>query len=142
MNGWDDLEEWVEKEAEDLVKRAKTKAGEVFLTSVTSPTNFNKKLPAGGMGGNTPVRTGNLIANTEVGVNRAPDGTNSNLDEDGMETYFKNITKIKTAGVWDKVYFVNATPYNIQAEFKGWFKTQPYRYWEKSYNDMVEAINK
>ena len=68
MNGWDNLEEWVEKEAEDLVKRAKTKAGEVFLTSVTSPTNFNKKLPAGGMGGNTPVRTGNLIANTEVGI--------------------------------------------------------------------------
>lgn len=142
MNGWDDLEEWVEQEAEDLVKRAKTKAGEVFLKNVTSPTSKQDDSPYFNSSGFTPVSTGNLLANTEVGINRAPDGLNAAEDDTGRETYFDGIMKLKFADAWDKVYIVNATPYNIQAEFKGWKGTGKYRYWELSYNDMVEAINK
>lgn len=142
MNGWDDLEEWVEEEIESLVKEVKTEAGDVFLTSVTSPTNFNVGTEGYGMGGNTPVRTGNLMANTEVGVNSPPDGTNKSVDESGIDTYRRGVATVKSAGAWSNIYFVNNTPYNIQAEFTGWSKTKPYRYWLLSYNDMMEAIKK
>lgn len=140
MNDWDDIDDWVEEEIEDLVKQAKDEAGKVFLTSVTSPTNFNVGTEAYGMGGNTPVRSGNLMANTEVGINSEPDGTNSSKDKEGINTFQKGASKIKAAKAWDKIYFVNDTPYNIQAEFSGWVKTKPYRYWELSYNDMLETI--
>jgi hypothetical protein len=137
MNGWDDLEEWVEEAAETLVKKAKTEAGEIFLKQVTTPYDA----------GNTPVLSGNLLANTEVGINRAPDGQNSSEDEFGRETYFDGRTKLEFADAWDKIYIVNATEYNIQAEFTGWKTkkfgtTPPYRYWQTSYNNMLEAINK
>lgn len=140
MNDWDDLDKWVDEEIESELVRAKTEASKVFLTSVTSPTNQNPKKSTYGMGGNTPVLTGDLIANTEVGVNAAPDGKNSSEDLDGIDTYRKGMAKIKSAKAYDTIYFVNATDYNIQAEFKGWSYTKPYRYWQLSYNDMLETI--
>ncbi len=137
MNGWDDLDEWIEEEAERIVKKAKTEAGEVFLRSVTKPYS----------GGNTPVLSGNLMANTEVGVNRPQDGLNMSEDKTGKETFFDGLWRIKQADTWSSIYITNATPYNIQAEFEGWktkgFGVTPaYRYWQLSYNDMLEAINK
>jgi len=142
MNGWDDLDEWIEEEAERIVKKAKTEAGDEFLQEVTSPTNNWKDTKHYNSNGNTPVLEGNLMANTEVGVNTAPDGENPYEDEDGKQTYIRCIAKVRAANPWDKIYFVNATEYNIQAEFEGWGKSSPYRYWQTSYNNMLEAINK
>lgn len=140
MNDWDDLDQWVDEEIEKELVRAKTEAADIFLTSVTSPTNQNPKKAAYGAGGNTPVLTGDLIANTEVGINTAPDGKNSSEDPDGMSTYMKGKAQIRRAKAYDTIYFVNATDYNIQAEFEGWSYTKPYRYWQLSYNDMLESI--
>jgi hypothetical protein len=142
MNGWDNLGEWFDEIVEDELKAAKTQAGDEFLQEVTSPTNHWKDTKHYNSNGNTPVLEGNLMANTEVGVNYAPDGENPYEDEDGKVTYSKGITKVKSAGAWDKIYIVNATEYNIEAEFEGWGKSGPYRYWQLSYNNMLEAIKK
>jgi len=142
MNGWDDLDEWFDEIVEDELKAAKTQAGEAFLKAVTSPTTFQDFSPITSAGGFTPVLSGNLLANTEVGINIEPDGINSAEDDSGKDTYFDGSVKVRSADAWDKIYFVNATPYNIQAEFAGWARTQPYRYWQLSYNNMLEAIKK
>lgn len=145
MSGWDDLEEWFDEIVDDELKAAKTEAGEVFLKNVTSPTSQHSGMKHSGSSGLTPVFSGNLMANTEVGVNSAPDGTNSVEDEDGEDTYRKGLSKVKSAEAWDTIYIVNATEYNIEAEFTGWeFEgkptTKPYRYWQLSYNNTLEAI--
>lgn len=142
MNGWDDLDEWFDEIVEDELKAAKTQAGDAFLKAVTSPTNQYPQTKHYGSGGITPVLEGNLMANTEVGVNVKPDGVNSEEDEDGDNTYRKGISKVKSANAWDTIYVVNATEYNIEAEFSGWSKGKPYRYWQLSYNNMLEAIKK
>lgn len=142
MNGWEDLEEWFDEIAEKAVKDAKTEAGEVFLRNVTSPTTFQDFSPITSSGGFTPVLSGNLLANTEVGINRQPNGVNNMEDPNGRETFFDGFVKVKSADAWDTIYITNATEYNIQAEFDGWAGTGPYRYWQLSYNNMLEAIKK
>jgi len=145
MNDWDNLDEWFEEIVEKEIKAAKTEAGEAFLRNVTSPTNAHSGMRHSGSGGFTPVFSGNLLANTEVGINTAPDGTNSTEDEDGNTTYRNGMSKVNSAGAWDTIYMVNATEYNIEAEFTGWEfngkpTTKPYRYWQLSYNNMLEDI--
>jgi len=140
MSGWDDLDEWVEDAAKDLTKEVKTKAGEIFMEAVTSPTTFQEYGPVFPGGGFTPVSTGNLMANTEVGINAPRSGENSAEDHSGKETYFEGMWKIRSADAWDKIYITNSTPYNTQAEFEGWSRTRPYRYWQLSYNEMKEEL--
>jgi hypothetical protein len=136
---WDDLGEWGASKAKKMVKEAKTKAALAFLESVTLPTNQN---PASDNYNNgvTPVDTGNLIANTEVGIGSPQDGLNGSTDPSGKSTYFDGMFKINSADSWDKVFITNSTQYNKQAEYTGWARTGAYRYWSISYNNMLESI--
>lgn len=115
---WKDLADTFDSMAKEEVKFVKQVAVEVFAQEITQP--FVK-------GGNSPVDTGNWMANNIASSGKPTDATNKRTDETGAHTLNKIINLANRSAAYKPFYIQNNTSYNDEIEYKGWAMTSPYR---------------
>ena len=73
----------------------------------------------------TPVLTGHLKRNWQVGVNYRPGGHIGGTDPDGGATKAEIAASLEGMTAGDKIFLVNNAPYAAKIEFEGWSKKAP-----------------
>lgn len=142
-DGWDDLDDWAEDACKSAVVEEQKHLVNTFMEHVTQPTDYERHEE-----GKTPVLSGKLMANTHVTVNRASNASLDIEDEDGTDTRVKAALMVGSAPAYSKVYIQNnvkdedGNRYSIRADYKGWAKSKPYRFftrsWEKTKLEMED----
>lgn len=136
QNGFKDISKTFNRMAKEAVEEAQDVAILAFAEKVTKPA------PSQGVSGYTPVLEGVLIANTRLTYGRRNNSFSWNLrDPSGRET-FRKLTRESGASVWLPIYITNNTPYNTEAEHRGWKFTAPYKYFQTAVYSSIEALNR
>lgn len=115
---WSDLAKSWDEIAKDEVRTVKQIAIEVFTQEITVP--FWK-------GGNSPIKTGNWMANNIATSGSPTNRTTKAEDETGAQTLAKILKVADKAATYSPFYIQNNTEYNNEIEYVGWANTSPYR---------------
>lgn len=134
---WGNLSERIKRMSESMVDEVKVRASGEMLESLTSPASYVR-----GIDGITPVDSGNLMANTIVSSDVPDFSVNKYKDVSGDITYKEGMYTVMSSDVWSIIYIQNNTPYNINAEFKGWGITPAYRYFSTSVNNTFNLVRR
>lgn len=129
-NDWLDLAKTWDEIADEEVRSTKQVAIEVFAQEITVP--FWK-------GGNSPIKTGNWMANNIASSNSPKTNTIKAVDETGSKTLSKILNVAKNSATYSKFYIQNNTEYNQEIEYVGWAKTSPYRPYRTA-NNVLDNV--
>lgn len=135
-NGFKGLSKSFEKLAREAVEETQDEFILGFAEKITQPA------PQQGATGFTPVKSGRLMANTILTYRNPTNKFSWDAKDPSGRATFKKLTRETKASPWSPIYIQNNTPYNIEAENKGWFLTGPYKYFVTAFMSAVEELEK
>lgn len=137
MSGWDmrELRPAITKIAKDFVVEARYQAVYAMLDGVSTYAPVSSDKPEW-----KTALSGNLLGNTMVTIGAPTEATNDTVDPLRTKALFNGISVLKKAKGFETVWVQNNTEYNLQAEHEGWFFTPAYHYWDKSFNEVENAM--